>query len=257
MSMIAMACFDTEENQRSELTRETLYSMSKTVDLIKHRLFIIDNGSCNETKDMLRVAKHSINFELITLPENIGTAAAINLAWKHKRYGENLIKMDNDVVIHQAGWVDEMDRAIKRDPLIGVIGLKRKDVWETPNRDDEWHSDLVMLPHQDGHPWIVIEKVKHVIGTCQMYSAALIEKIGYLYQPGLYGYDDVLACHRSHVAGFYNCFLPHINIDHIDQHETPHWQWKRDEAEKKNFEQQKTVSEYLSGKRSIYFNPYD
>jgi hypothetical protein len=89
-----------------------------------------------------------------------------------------------------------------------------------------------------------------------MYSAALIEKIGYLYQPGLYGYDDVLASHRSHVAGFYNCFLPHIEIDHIDNKETPYWQWKRIEAEKANFEQQKTVSEYLSGKRPIYYNPY-
>jgi hypothetical protein len=90
-----------------------------------------------------------------------------------------------------------------------------------------------------------------------MYSAALIEKIGYLYQPGLYGYDDVLASHRSQIAGFYNCFLPHIEIEHIDQKETPHWQWKRDEAEKKNVEQQRTVWEYHNKKRSIYYNPYE
>jgi len=259
MSLISMAVYDTEENQKSELTYQTLYSLRRTVDLNKHRLFVIDNNSCRRTKDMLDVMSKERHheFTVITLPENIGTAEAVNLGWKHKLPGENLIKMDNDVVIHSVGWVDELDRAIERDKTIGIIGLKRKDLWENPFRNDEWHSDLKMLPHETGEAWIIVEEVKHCIGTCQMYSAALIEKIGYLYQPGLYGYDDVLASHRSQIAGFYNCFLPHIEIEHIDQHETPHWQWKRDEAEKKNVEQQKLVWEYQNKKRSIYYNPYD
>lgn len=256
MSLIAMAVHDTDENERTLLTDLTIKCLLRTVDK-EHRIIIVDNGSCDETKRLLRMYGTDKMITVITNETNIGTAAAINLAWTTKRPGENLIKMDNDVVIHSAGWVDELDRAIERDPQIGIIGLKRKDLIENPWRLDAWQSELHMLSQHTGEPWIIVEKVKHVIGTCQMYSAALIEKIGYLYQPGLYGYDDVLACHRSQIAGFYNCFLPHIEIDHIDNKETPHWQWKRDEAEKKNFEQQKTVSEYLSGKRPIYYDPYD
>lgn len=255
MSLIAMAVHDTEENQRTDYTDKTLQSLTKTVDLSKHRVILIDNGSCGWTKDLLKEASIWYDFEIITLPENIGTARAINEAWKTKLPGENLIKMDNDVVIYSDGWVDEMDRAIERDRNIGIVGLKRKDLIENPWRDDDYKSELKMLPHKDGEPWIIVEQVKHVIGTCQMYSAALIEKIGYLYQPNLYGYDDVLASHRSIIAGFYNCFLPHIEIDHIDTRETPYWQWKRNESAAANFEHQNLVHEYLNGK-SVYQDIY-
>lgn len=257
--MIAMAVHDTDENERSEYTYQTLYSLRRTVDLHKHRLFVIDNNSCRRTKDMLDVMSKERHheFTVITMPENVGTAGAINQAWKHKRIDENLIKMDNDCVIHSSGWVDEMDRAIERDQNIGIVGLKRKDLIENPWRNDDYKSELVMLPHKDFEPWIIVENVKHVIGTCQMYSAALIEKIGYLYQPSLYGYDDVLASYRSQVAGFYNCFLPHIEIEHIDNRETPYWQWKRNEAAKGDIEHQRTVHEYLTGKKPIYYNPYE
>jgi len=254
-----MAVHDSDENQRREYNYQTVYSLKRTGDLHKHRLFVIDNNFCRRTKEMLEVMSKERHhkFTVINMPENVGTAGAINQAWKHKRTGENLIKMDNDCVIHSSGWVDEMDRAIERDPNIGIIGLKRKDLIENPWRNDDYKSELVMLPHKDFESWIIVEKVKHVIGTCQMYSAALIEKIGYLYQPSLYGYDDVLASYRSQVAKFYNCFLPHIEIEHIDNRETPYWQWKRNEAAKGDIEHQRTVHEYLTDKRSIYYNPYE
>lgn len=254
MSLLSMAVFDTDENKRSELTYQTLYSIRRTVDLSKHRLIVVDNGSCRRTKEMLSSMSEERHFEfdVIWLPDNIGTAGAINEAWKRKRVGENLIKMDNDVVIHTKGWVDEMDRAIERDPQIGIIGLKRKDLIETPFRTDDFKSELFMLPHEPYEPWIIVEKAKHIMGTCQMYSAELIKKIGYLYQPSLYGYDDVLASYRSKLAGFYNCFLPHIEMDHIDNTPTDYWQWKRDEAAKVDIQHQRIVNEYLTGKRPIY-----
>jgi hypothetical protein len=35
---------------------------------------------------------------------------------------------------------------------------------------------------------------------------------------------------RSKLAGFKNCFLPHIEIDHLDEGGNNYTQWKRDEA---------------------------
>ncbi len=43
---------------------------------------------------------------------------------------------------------------------------------------------------------------------------------------GLYGFDDSLAAVRCQVAGFYNCFYPHVNIDHIDPGTTSYQKWK-------------------------------
>lgn len=224
--MIALACYDTEENGRTEFTQQTIECLHETVDFNQHRLFIIDNGSCEETKHYLHSLRDDIT--IITNPENLGTAKAINQAWKHRKPGEHLIKMDNDVDIRFVDWVDQLEEAIERDPSIGIIGLKRKDLLESPFRTDDYRSQLRMLPHQPGEKWIIVEDVEHVMGTCQMYNYRLIDKIGGMYQmDGLYGFDDVLAAIRCKIAGFKSCFLSHIEIDHIDPGGTEYTEWKR------------------------------
>lgn len=261
MSLISMAVFDTEENQRSELTEKTLYSLFSTVDFDRHRLFIVDNGSCDATLKIYGQFKFDWagtypkeNLTIILKRENLGTAKAVNKGWVNRKPGENCIKIDNDVVIHQEGWVDLMDEAIAREPQIGQVGLKRKDCWEYPGHENaEWRSKLHMLPHKPGEKWIVVEQAKHIIGTCVMHSAALLDKVGYLYQPSLYGYDDVLMSWRSSLSGFFNCFLPHIEIDHIDPGTTEYQGWK----ERHSGEQTKTVVElvnkFISKEQSLYY----
>lgn len=261
MALIAMAVYDTEENQRSEITRKTLDCIFKTVDRNKHRVIIIDNGSCEATRNIYAdfananvdgyVANRTVAF---LNAENIGTARAINQGWKLRQPGEHCIKLDNDIIIYQSGWVDEMEEAIRRDPNIGQVGLKRKDLWEYPGHpESDFKSELHMLPHVPGEQWQIVEKVKHVIGTCVMHNAALLDKVGYLYQPSLYGYDDVIMSHRTHIAGFYSCFLPHINIDHIDPGGTPYQSWKEKYAGEQTQEVIKLVHEMYNGTKPIYY----
>jgi GT2 family glycosyltransferase len=282
MALITMAVNDTVENKRTEYTIKTLLSLSETVDYRKHRLVIIDNNSCEQTKaflseciraseyikvptkvvENLLVHRHNpLRFipvipalQVITLPENIGTARAINQAWKLRKEGEHAIKMDNDVVIHSSGWVDEMEEAIRRDNKIGQIGLKRKDCWEcTWHASDDFRSELKMLPQVPGERWIIVEEAKHIIGTCVMHSSNLLDKVGYLYQPSLYGYDDVLMSHRAHLAGFYSCFLPHIEIDHIDTGATAYQGWKERHSGEQTQAMIKLVYEMYNGIKPIYY----
>lgn len=255
MALIAMAVWDTEENKRTEYTMKTFDSLFKTVDFKKHRLIIVDNGSCESTKELYgRFSSRHFIEQVIYNNENLGTAKAINKAWALRQPGEHCIKMDNDVVINQVGWVDEMQSAIERDKTIGQVGLKRKDCWEHPAHEGEdWRSELKMLPHVAGDPWIIVEKCKHIIGTCVMHSSDLLDKVGYLYQPSLYGYDDVIMSHRTHIAGFYSCFLPHINIDHIDSGETVYQDWKHRHSAEQTQGVIDLVHEMYNGTKPIYY----
>ena len=169
---------------------------------------------------------------VITNDVNVGTAKAINQAWKFRKPLEHLVKMDNDVQINYIGWIDELEEAIERDPQIGIIGLKRKDLMENPYRSDMFKSTLQMLTPLHGVKWVIVENVDHVIGTCQMFNYRLIDKIGGLMQPGIYGFDDTLASFRSKIVGFRNCFLPHIEIENLDVNENPYWLEKRNLAMK-------------------------
>src|SRR4051812_37699650 len=101
-ALIVMCCYDTEENGRTEYTVKTLRSLKQTVDWKKHRLAIIDNNSCQATKNVLNhIVTTNKDWRIITLPENVGTARGINIGLRLRKPGEHAIKMDNDIVANQ------------------------------------------------------------------------------------------------------------------------------------------------------------
>lgn len=241
-----MCCYDTEENGRSDYTQRTLASLYSTVDWSKHRLVIVDNGSCHRTKDILTEFVLDITMRplVITNTENKGTAKAINQGLALRRPEEMCVKCDNDVIIHRSGWVEEMEEAIDRAPGIGILGLKRKDV--------DFYGTYLGLPHVPGERWITVETGGQIMGTCTMFNWRLVDKIGGMKQVGVYGMDDCLYDLRSRLAGFWNAYLPHINIDHIDTGENPYTQEKHRQAGAVWQEYVKMHEDYVSGRRLLW-----
>lgn len=270
-----MAVWDTDENGRSLFTEKTLASIQETVNWSRHRLIVVDNNSCGRTKELLKhycrmsSFEDRINFRCITLSENIGTARAINKAWQQRGDNEACVKCDNDFTVKESGWLDKLEECIAREPQIGIIALKRKDLAEWPAHmanmsNDEflrYKSKLVPLKktYRDlSQNWLVVERVSHAFGTVQLYSAALLERIGFLYQMGgLYSFDDSLSAVRCHVAGFWNCFYPHYEIDHIDPGNSKDTNDKCLYAAKMNPLFERVKREYLDGSRSVYHGPSD
>lgn len=253
-----MAVYSTLENKKDECLFKTLHSLYNTVDFSKHRLILSINSSTPETLRILTEEFGGIIQQVIYNPSNLGTAEAINRAWKLRAFGEHAIKMDDDIVIHQAGWLDQLEYVVARYPEIGQAGLKRKDCIEAPWRADNdfYKSKLEMMPHNPGEKWIAVEKVNHVMGSCVLHSASLLDKIGYLWQPGVYGFDDSFMSLRSQLAGFTNVFLPHVEIDHIDAGATPYQKWKEHKASDKWDEYVRVHREFSNGSRPLYYNPF-
>lgn len=242
--MIAMCCHDTEENGRSKYTSQTLESLTETVDFSKHRVIVTDNDSCIETKNILKDYEQFIT--IITNTENVGTAKAINQAWAYRNSNETVIKMDNDVLINNYGWVEEMELAMKLGNY-GILGLKRKDLMQSPNASNHWKTELKMLPHDKGDNWVVVEESADIMGTVQMFHPELINKMGGLMQAGVYGFDDTLACVRAILLGYKLAFLPHIDIDHIDKGGDAYTEWKRKYAGEKMEEFYKIKDGLING----------
>ena len=254
--LIAMAVFDTVENRRTDMTRQTLESLSKRVNWKKHRLIISDNGSCDATQNLYMEYSRIFPFRVIMNGENLGTARAVNRAWSFRNLGEHLCKMDNDVVVDNDGWADEMEEVFAREPSIGICGLKRQDLMEHPNHEDE-HSrtTLVMLNHKRLQTWIVVESANHIMGTCHAFSSALFDRIGYLFQgTWKYGFDDSLASERAHLAGFSTVFIPHIVIHHVDPGQSEYTDEKARMAGELMSSYHQIVSEYKTGERSVFFD---
>jgi GT2 family glycosyltransferase len=253
MALIAMAVYSTDENRKDECLEKTLHGLKQTVNFKRHRLMLSVNGSTITTREIINDFKDIISYAFWN-EKNLGTAAAINKIWKHRMHGEHAIKMDDDITIHQSGWADDMEEAIKADPLIGQIGLKRRDLWEYPtNPDPDYKSELIMLPHVPGENWLVVEKVRHCIGSCVMHSSACLDKVGFLHQLSTYGFDDVIMSHRTHLAGFYSCFFPYIKIDHTDPGGTEYQAWKQKHSGEYIHQMVAFVQEMYRGAKPFYY----
>lgn len=253
--VICVPVYDTEENGRTKYTKQTFESLFDTVNINSSFIVFIDNGSCRETKKLLENVIQNYAF-VITNENNVGTAEAINQAiHEHSKLGDFIVKMDNDVVVHQDYWADEMRACIESDPSIGVLGLKRKDLPNSPG-NEQYPTDLQFANREHGSEWRVIEECDDIIGTCHMYNPEFMKKAGGLYQPGLYAFDDVLMCVRSKVAGFKNAFYPSIEIDHVDEGGTEYTEWKKRYAGTQFGEINDLIEGYQSGAKSIYYNPF-
>lgn len=259
VALVAMCSWNTKVNQRTWLLEATLETFRDTVDWSKHRAVFVDNGSEPETgtRECYEKFASKFPFTLIQLPENVGTARAINKAWQLRQPGENAAKVDSDIRITEPGWLCKLEECLSRDPKLGIVALKRPDLIESPWTEGWYKSELKMLPHEPGQNWLVVEKVNHAIGTAQLYSSSLLDKIGYLYQGQgrKYGFDDSLAGIRCMVAGYYSAFYPHYELRHLDPGDTIYQKDKEKAAGEWFGEYHKLIDEYAKGTRSIYYGP--
>lgn len=257
MALIAIAIYDTPENGRDQVTQKCLSSLVD-INFLRHRVVLVVNAQTELTAKRIAVfQKFSQNIEVIYMSENVGTAKAINKAIALRKPGEYVVKMDNDVTISNKRWPDEMQAAMVRDPKIGILGLKRSDLIQHPNHPDPRYKSVLRFipdPPVKGQPWVVVEETEDVMGTCTMFSPDLLDKVGFMYQPGLYGYDDVLMCVRSHCAGFVNAFLPNIEIEHHDPQRVAsvYDSWKHQQAMYDSREYHRLKTGYESGQIDIY-----
>ena len=253
--LIAACVYSTDQYNRLATTRRWFETMRDTVDWSRHRLIVSDNGSHQPMFDLYKEFQEQLLFKVLDNGSNLGTANAINRAWREREPGEHAVKCDHDWIVHQAGWADYFEDVFYRDPEIGIIGLKRRDLDERPWGEGWKQSTLRMLPQEKGQRWLAVEEVNHVMGTCQGYSNALLEKIGYLYQGNWpYGFDDSLAAARAAIAGFKSAFIVGFDIEHIDMGGDEYTDWKHKVAGDAMRWFNHTRKQYQSGKKDPYYD---
>lgn len=272
MALVIVVTWDTHGNQRAPSTQRCLEALERTVDWSKHRLVVSDNGSTDErTVLLLREMSGSLihpaaaRAEVIWNRTNLGTASAINQALRRRVSGEPVAVLDNDAVIYDRDWLELCLEVMRRKPKIGLVGLKRIDLAQRPDLPDgsPWKTALEYLapkaPGDAGLGWhLIVEHSRDVMGTVHVLSASALDRIGYWYQQGPYGYDDVLLCRRLAKAGFQLVFLPQVRLEHFD-HTPPeaYTEWKRKRAAEAEPWFREEVRLIETGEKPVYYNPFE
>jgi len=250
---------------RRWMVEEAISSWLELVPSNLWDLYVVDNNSEDGTAEWVAELARSFDFiHAILLDKNLGTAVALNLAWREAGPGVHRIKADSDIKINTPGFLERMITCMDELPSLGILGLRRDDLVENPYHKDPWYRSKY-LDLDTNREIIHLEQCPHIMGSWQMYNASTTEQFGYLIQPGKYGFDDALASIRMSKLGFRNCFLrgwgdTSVSIEHLDPGEgdgsdewnTEYTNWKRDFARDTMAKYREMADQYKNGLRSLY-----
>lgn len=234
--LIAIPIWNPQRDAYTDIAQQVLTNLLQNVARPQlDRVIVSDNASCAEMHAIYsELGNKHANFSVIYNSHNLGIAEATNVAWRQATPDEIVVKMDSDCFIRTPGWPELVELVFAKDDSIGILGLKRRDCEESPTACGFYRSKLFYLKRKKGERWVPLEEVNHVMGTCYAFHPKMRREFGYLMQPGsVYGFDDSLAAVRAHKLGYKTCFLPQIDIDHLDPpnvHTNPYAIWKERHA---------------------------
>lgn len=225
---------------KAELIVQTLESVFAS-DIGDNPVFVLDNGSTDETPDALRAACDRFGADrlhVVTLPVNVGAPAARNwlLSLPEVRACRFAAFLDDDVLLPR-DWLAKLLNAALRHPECGTVGCSIRD-HEHPHalQSADYHL-LHRLPGEAGQePGDRLRVFNNCTGTldsglfayerpclsvsgcCHLLDVSLLDSVGVFdvrFTPTQF--DDLDRDIRSFLAGRPCLYAGHLSIDHVQR----------------------------------------
>ena len=185
---------------RPDLTRRCLESVVRNTTS-PHELILVDNGSDEGTRRMLR----GFPARVLRNPRNLGFARAVNRGIRASR-GDVVVLLNSDTEVPR-GWVEGMRKAMSG--RTGLVG---------PATDGARNGQRRAGPSRSRIPL----RLPILYGFCLMIRREVLGDVG-LFDPRFFpgGFEDSDYCLRAAEAGW-NCALaPWVFVRHVH-----HASWK-------------------------------
>jgi GT2 family glycosyltransferase len=213
-------------HNKAEYSRACLHSLLRSVAR-PLEIINVDNGSRDETPRVLDawenaardagIATRRLNFD-----ENIGAVRGRNEALQIAG-GDYLVFLDNDTLIAQADWLENLQAFLEADAKRGIVAPKLVFPWE-PFHIEACGAGISRRGRVQyigrGEPRDAISEprlVQCAISAAWMMPRRLYETIGPLdeeYSP--VQYEDLDYCYHARAAGFEVWTLPAVEVYHFE-----------------------------------------
>jgi N-acetylglucosaminyl-diphospho-decaprenol L-rhamnosyltransferase len=215
----------------SKLLADCLQSLTdiRHLNHIHYEIIVIDNGSTDDSVEMLR--RQFPEVRLVTIPKNISISAATNEGLR-LGIGRYSLILNNDIVL-QGDCLDQMVKFLDQNPKAGIAGgrlLNPDGSTQTnyyPDRlpsvtsicaDLFWLNRLLRRSASGEMPgWDqnISCRMEQVPGACMMVRGEVFKEIGFWDDGFTCWYEDVDFCCRCLKAGWEIWYLPEAKVTHF------------------------------------------
>ena len=187
-----------------EYTKKCLDSLQKSHGLKKCNVYVVDNGSTDGTIEYLESLDWII---LIKNNENLGFVRGNNIAIRQITEGD-IVLLNNDIIISQLDWIEELQKCAYRENEIGLVGCR------LVNEEGEFlHAGTYIYPEtywgqqigggqKDIGQYQDDREVQGVVFACVYIKRAVLDKLGGLNEVFFSYFEDTDYCLAARKAGF-------------------------------------------------------
>lgn len=181
------------------------------------RVVVIDNGSTDGTLPYLR----SLDWiTLIENGENLGFVKGNNVGIQAAPTTSDILLLNNDTVIEQDGWLDEIRRVAYSAEDIGIVGCRMVlpdgrflHAGAYMPLDSFWGQQIGSL-EKDVNQYALDRDVQSVIGACFYIKRAVVTEIGGLNEDYFSYFEDTDYCFQAAEAGYRTVCAGNVTIIH-------------------------------------------
>lgn len=208
---------------RWDLTRRCLETLKAHTDLADAEVIAVDNGSTDETPARLAELPW---VRVVTNPSNLGYVRGNNAGIAAAPPDADVVLLNNDVEIHQDGWLDALRETAHASADVGIVGcrlvlpdgrLLHAGTFILP--DTFWGQQIGAL-ETDVNQFAGTRDVEGIVFACAYVKREVLAKIGGLSEKFRSYFEDTDFCLRAKDAGFRTVVCGAVTLVHHEHGST-------------------------------------
>jgi GT2 family glycosyltransferase len=206
---------------RVALLRRCVESIAALTPRDRYELVIVDNDSAEPAA---RAYLAGVDAQVIPAPGAFNFARLCNLGAAAAR-GDVVVLLNNDTVVVDAGWLDELaSLALRRS--VGAVGplllyengrVQSAGVFLGVNRTSSNVLAGYAIDSVHARAWCAARRrVSAVTGACLAVAATRFKDVGGFDETFAVSHNELDLCLRLEAAGFATIFTPHARVIHVE-----------------------------------------
>lgn len=176
------------------------------------KVLVVENGSRDDSVEVLRKAFHNTPVELLEVEENCGYAGGNNRGIERALAAgaDYILLLNNDTIVNR-GCLTPLVEAMERDVGLGIAGCPIIDLGPDPLASSRLRVNLIT---GGAAVWSGGE-VDFISGAALLISADTARRVG-VFDPRFFiGYEDTDLSFRARRAGYKVCVVPGPGVQHL------------------------------------------